>query len=295
MIHEDEEKTILVSGEQKDGEEEKVSSKAYLIVIKGGDVGGKKYTLSVGVNVVGRTNKADVHLDQASISRKHAEIIVDPSCKKATIKDLESLNGTFYKDKRYKEVVIFDGEQIEFGDITCKFVTDVNAEGDLLKFASVDEMTSTYNKRYFNEIMGSEFKKSVKGGSDLCLIMFDIDKFKPINDTHGHSAGDYILKELCKVISKRVVKKMTFARVGGEEFSIIAPDIKLSEAVEIAEQMRKDIEGTLFTYNKSNIPVTLSFGVCERTDEVKDIKDFISKTDSLLYLAKNTGRNKVAS
>lgn len=292
MVHDDD-KTVLVS--DKKDEESESSSEAYIIVIKGGDVGGKKYKLSSGITIVGRSAKADICLNQVSISRNHAEIILDESGKKATINDLSSLNGTFYKSKRIKSVEIFDGEQIEFGDITCKFVTDVNAEGDLLELASVDEMTNAFNKRYFNEIMKTEFNKSKKTDSVLSHIMFDIDKFKKINDTHGHTAGDYVLKELCRVVLKYVKNEWTFARVGGEEFAVLLPGTELEEAVAFAEKLRITIENTVFKFSQKIIPVTLSFGVCQRTEEVKDIKEFISKTDSLLYLAKNTGRNRVCS
>ena len=242
---------------------------------------------------VGRSDETDICLDQKSISRKHAEIVIDESCQKATVTDFSSMNGTFYKGKRVKSVEIFDGEQIEFGDITCKFVTDVNAEGNFLDWASVDDMTKTFNRRYFNEFLAAEFKKSVDARSSLSMIMFDIDRFKKINDTYGHSAGDYILKALCSIVFPLLTERVIFARIGGEEFAILLSDVKKLTAVALAETLRQTVEEYRFSFNEETIPVTLSFGVTERTDDLKNDKEFVSKTDSLLYLAKNTGRNKV--
>jgi len=289
----EEEKTVFIS--ESKTEPSITTREAYLVVVKGGAVGGKKYRLSTGVMVVGRSSETDICLDQTSISRKHAEINLDTSCTKATINDLASLNGTFYKGKRVKSVEIFDGEQITFGEITCKFVTTINAESKLLDFACVDEMTKTYNRRYFNDLITAEFKKSVQSKSPLSLIMFDIDKFKKINDNYGHSAGDYILKALCGIIFPMLEEAYLFARIGGEEFAILMPGVKVKPAKELAEKIRVEIEGFEFVYSSDRIPVTLSLGVAERSNDLKDHEELMSKADSLLYLAKNTGRNRACA
>ena len=149
--------------------------------------------------------------------------------------------------------------------------------------ASIDSLTKIYNRfAFFNEI------EQLKG-KNFCLIMFDIDHFKNINDTYGHDKGDYVLSELCKVVDNKLRNGDIFARIGGEEFVIIFPSTTIQAAISIANRIRKDIEN----YDFKDIPkVTVSLGVIE-------VKNFIShetilkNVDIALYEAKSSGRNKV--
>ncbi len=158
-----------------------------------------------------------------------------------------------------------------------------NKFNEMETLASIDSLTKIYNRfAFFNEI------EQLKG-KNFCLIMFDIDHFKNINDTYGHDKGDYVLSELCKVVDNKLRNGDIFARIGGEEFVIIFPSTTIQAAISIANRIRKDIEN----YDFKDIPkVTVSLGVIE-------VKNFIShetilkNVDIALYEAKSSGRNKV--
>lgn len=151
-----------------------------------------------------------------------------------------------------------------------------------------DNLTQIYNRGYFKEFLGVEIPKSARGGRQLSLIMLDIDHFKVVNDTYGHEAGDYVLKEMTMTVAKNLRKGDVFARLGGEEFVIIAPDTGLEGAVELAETVREAIASHQFNQIGR---ITISLGVTELAKD--DTIDTISRrVDEALYRAKNEGRNR---
>jgi diguanylate cyclase (GGDEF)-like protein len=123
--------------------------------------------------------------------------------------------------------------------------------------------------------------------------MIDIDHFKKTNDTYGHLAGDYVLKELGKVISVRIRREEVLARYGGEEFSIILPETNIEGARKLAEELRKRVERHTFTFEQEIIPVTISIGIASVENRPIDLTQFLKEADDNLYKAKQTGRNKV--
>ncbi|WP_051654139.1 diguanylate cyclase [Persephonella sp. KM09-Lau-8] len=155
--------------------------------------------------------------------------------------------------------------------------------------SETDPLTGIYNKGKFNRILEEELKKVKRYGRPLGLIIFDIDHFKKINDTYGHQVGDYVLKTIAKIVKENIRDTDVFARWGGEEFVIIAPETDISGTRILAEKLRKKIE----EYNFDKVgKVTSSFGVTEATPE--DTPDSIVKrADQALYLAKEKGRNRV--
>lgn len=158
--------------------------------------------------------------------------------------------------------------------------------------AQVDYLTDIYNRYYFTILSEKEVNRSIRYGSDLSLIIFDIDYFKKINDNWGHGAGDLVLKKTARIVQESLRNYDIFARWGGEEFIILLPETGKSEAFLVAERLRMKIE--FFDFPKS-IKITASFGVSELSQNDKDINDLIKRTDKALYLAKNTGRNRVES
>ncbi|WP_457640738.1 GGDEF domain-containing protein [Persephonella sp.] len=155
--------------------------------------------------------------------------------------------------------------------------------------AEIDPLTGIYNKSKFNQLLQLELERSKRYGRPLSLILFDIDYFKKINDTYGHQAGDYVLKTLAQIVSSNIRATDYFARWGGEEFVILAPETDIEGAQILAEKIRKTIEEYPFdTVGK----VTSSFGVTEAS--LKDTPDsFVKRADVALYKAKDRGRNRV--
>jgi diguanylate cyclase (GGDEF)-like protein len=122
--------------------------------------------------------------------------------------------------------------------------------------------------------------------------MFDIDHFKKINDTHGHLAGDYVLKEVARVVRSRLRGEETFARYGGEEFCIIAPETPVDGARVLAEDIRRRVQEAAYVFQGEKISCTISCGV-HMLGEGDDGTALIKGADENLYTAKRTGRNRV--
>jgi diguanylate cyclase (GGDEF)-like protein len=155
--------------------------------------------------------------------------------------------------------------------------------------ATTDPLTTLYNREYFNHCLKNEMERSKRYGTSLSLIVFDIDRFKKVNDTFGHLSGDTVLIELSFLCLSIIRDSDILARWGGEEFIILAPENAKMAIVPFAEKLRKLIEKYSFSIKTQ---VTCSFGVTEYiARETKD--DFINRADQALFKAKQSGRNKV--
>lgn len=164
-------------------------------------------------------------------------------------------------------------------------------ESELERLATTDQLTGTYNRRKLLELLDYERKLAKRSARDLCLIMFDIDKFKKINDHYGHSTGDEVLKTLVLVVQRNIREVDVLARWGGEEFVILTPDTELEGAVKLAEKLRRIVADADFPEVGQ---ITISLGVAQdRPEESVDL--FISRVDNWMYEAKNKGRNQVQS
>ncbi len=155
--------------------------------------------------------------------------------------------------------------------------------------ATTDMLTKIFNRFKFNQIADMEMDKVKRYGNPLSLIMFDIDHFKMVNDDYGHQVGDYVLKELSKIVQKSIRNFDILARWGGEEFVILSPETHLDDAYILADRIRVTIFEHQFKYVKN---ITCSFGVTEFKDG--DSLDLLTKrADIALYRAKELGRNRV--
>lgn len=267
---------------------------ACLVVIYGLDL-GRRFTLENPTLVVGRSSKADIQIDQESVSRNHCKIINTGSA--VLIRDLGSTNGTYVNDELVDEYILRDGDLIKVGRCIFKFLTGNNIESayheEIYRLTTVDGLTQIFNKRYFMETLEREMGRAQRYRRDLSLIMFDIDHFKRINDTYGHLAGDYVLKHLALVLRGRIRREDILARYGGEEFSIILPEIDNYNSMQTGEKIRAIVERASFRFEDTDIPVTISVGVASLHPEMQDPDTFIRAADEFLYQAKNSGRNRV--
>jgi diguanylate cyclase (GGDEF)-like protein len=123
--------------------------------------------------------------------------------------------------------------------------------------------------------------------------MFDIDHFKLVNDNHGHLAGDSVLKTLALTVKNKIRREDLFARLGGEEFAIVLPEIDGHNAHQFAEKIRRIVEITDFRFEGAKIDVTISLGVAALDQETTDAAGLVKRADERLYEAKNAGRNCV--
>ncbi len=283
------------------------SRDACLVVINGADL-GKKYSLQQDTTNIGRSSKVDIQIDEDSISRNHAVIENDGSV--IRIRDLRSTNGTYVNDQPIEELALRDGDQVKIGRTIFKFLSGSNVEAsyhdEIYRLTTTDGLTQIFNKRYFLQEMERELSRCVRYQRDLSLVMFDIDHFKPVNDTYGHLAGDHILKQVAQRIVSVIRRDDIFARYGGEEFILLLPEIEKAKAVKTAEKIRRTIEAEPFTFDGVDIPITLSLGVADVREYLQRIGErggdgppdpftFIKLADTRLYHAKETGRNRVVS
>jgi len=271
-----------------------IGNDACLVVIYGLDL-GKKFNLDRPSLIIGRSSKADIQIDQESVSRNHCKII--NTGKTIMLRDLGSTNGTYINDELVDEYVLRDGDFIKIGRCIFKFLSGSNIENayheEIYRLTTIDGLTQIYNKRYFLETIEREMGRAQRYRRDLSLIMFDIDHFKKINDTYGHLAGDYVLKQLAAVIKSRIRREDILSRYGGEEFSIILPEIDTYNAMQFAEKIRRLTEKSVFRFEDTEIPVTISIGVTSLTPDTTDPTEFVKHADEKLYEAKEQGRNRV--
>lgn len=163
----------------------------------------------------------------------------------------------------------------------------------LIKLSYKDELTGLYNRRYFNDFMEFQISTHQRQNKPFSLIIFDIDFFKKINDSYGHLAGDFILKNFAEEVKKFIRKTDLVARIGGEEFVVVFPDTNSVIAKETIEKLRLRIEKMTFEFENQKINVTFSAGIVEFNKTFSDIQGLLDKADEALYKAKETGRNKV--
>ncbi|MDB1135386.1 PleD family two-component system response regulator [Candidatus Anaplasma sp. TIGMIC] len=156
-----------------------------------------------------------------------------------------------------------------------------------------DPLTGCYNRRYFDMYFQNIVKESREKNKDLSIIILDIDHFKQVNDTLGHTVGDEILKQMCDTIFDNIRVSDLLARFGGEEFVVILPETNIHKATQVAERLRQCVEMNIFATSAGKINKTLSIGVAKlRSSE--DPKQLLTRADELLYVAKKD-RNRVVS
>lgn len=156
--------------------------------------------------------------------------------------------------------------------------------------ARKDSLTGLYNRRHLDEHLKIEIGRALRQNLPCSVLLFDIDNFKLVNDTHGHDGGDYVLKSLSERSKVVLRQEDIFARYGGEEFVIILPNIDEHAAEQAAERMRSLVENLEFIFGNKKIPITISVGVATYP---KNGNDVITCADKALYFAKETGRNRV--
>ena len=156
--------------------------------------------------------------------------------------------------------------------------------------ASYDTLTGAYTRKYFEVFFKNIIKNLYNSNSKFSLILYDLDKFKNINDTYGHLVGDIVLKRVTQTILDSLSQGQILGRYGGEEFTVILPDTDSQKALKTAEYFRKKIENLVFT--EFDTAITISLGIATFPEHGKTTSELLSNADQALYHSKNTGRNK---
>ena len=163
------------------------------------------------------------------------------------------------------------------------------------KLAIIDPLIEIFNRRFFFDVANREIVRSMRYHNPFSVIMIDLDKFKQINDTYGHPAGDAVLKEIVRLIKQNLREIDTLARYGGDEFIILLPETGLVGGQKVADRIMKAGDEACYLFKDFEIPIAFSAGVAEFTFDLDhDIDDVIGRADKELYLVKeNRRRGKI--
>jgi diguanylate cyclase (GGDEF)-like protein len=172
--------------------------------------------------------------------------------------------------------------------IVIIFLIKKYVKDSLEEVVNKDSLTGIFNRRYFSEFLHNEIIRSERYKRTFSLIMLDIDFFKSINDNYGHDVGDIILQELAGIVNKSIRKSDLFARVGGEEFAVVAVETSLDSAILLAEKIRLNVEQNVFS---RDLKITISLGISQYSDK-DDTNTIFKRADNALYKAKGNGRNR---
>jgi diguanylate cyclase (GGDEF)-like protein/PAS domain S-box-containing protein len=229
---------------------------------------------------------------------------------KGVVKNLKKDGSSYIVDTTIVPIIDVDGDIVEFIGIRHD-ITELETAKEQLKLlnfsmkkkvselydmtqsleqqASTDVLTGIFNRYKFDEVFEVEIKKAKINNNDLCLILFDIDHFKDINDTFGHGAGDVALSEVARIVAQNVKRGDIFARWGGEEFAVLAVATSLEGGVSLSEKLREEIASNHFGFvNK----ITASFGVSSYR-QGDSVEEMLKRADDALYAAKKNGRDRV--
>lgn len=185
----------------------------------------------------------------------------------------------------------------DHGEFVVATVRDAKRQRTLINqlndLASTDPLTGALNRRSFYKVAERELERKTRYSSSVSVMMIDIDHFKQINDVHGHEAGDKALKAMTRVCLEHLRKNDGFARLGGEEFAIIAPEISLDRAQLLAERLRQALSEIEVATDTDTFSFTVSMGLTEVADADDEIDTALKRADTALYNAKKSGRNRV--
>lgn len=278
--------------------EREVEANVILIAHPEGRTLGTRFRLRPGsVIEIGRSPAAEITLPEVlSISRTHARLEHHGS--EVVLEDMGSTNGTYINDRLIQgENTLRSGDRFQVGAVHFKFLHERDVENAyhlaIYNLVMRDGLTEIFNQRKFHEEVEREVTRAERYGRPLSMILFDIDRFKTVNDNYGHLCGDYVLKRVTEKVAQFLRSEQVFARVGGEEFAAILPETNGDNAVQLAEKLRSVIAEKPFQYAGLEVPVTSSFGVAELSPAAATKDALYEAADRALYHSKQNGRDLV--
>lgn len=297
------EKTSVVSSETfKIRMSEARNAPPALILLMGpSNLIGKQWSIEKPEYVIGRSPDSPIFVEDRSVSKRHAEVRLVGT--EVFIVDLGSTNGTEVANQpiqAHTKRKLVNNEQIKIGSVIFKYLEQGNLETvsarSTFDKTQIDPLTQIFNKGALLTQGEEVFRRAKVAQMALSVIVFDLDNFKSLNDTYGHQAGDYVLRELADVATQKLIRKGDFfARFGGEEFCLILLGSNLQKGVEVAERIRHTIENHNFAYKGTKLTVTVSAGVASLEGAMESWTELFEKADQASYVSKKNGKNKVST
>ena len=270
---------------------------ATLTVLKGPELGAV-FQLGRGSNIIGRAPDAEVRIAVDGVSRTHAKITEQHG--RYWIEDLGSTNGTQLRGANIAgSTELRDGDRISLGGtVVLRFAREGELEQrlreELYSLATRDPMTRAYNRSFFEERLGMEWPWAERHSASCALLAIDLDHFKEVNDTHGHPAGDSVLRQVVDTMFDAIREEDLLARVGGEEFVVLCRSTSRAAARVLAERIRERVAADRCDWRGRSIAMTVSIGVAASEEEgIRSPDDLRKRADEQLYAAKHAGRNCV--
>jgi two-component system cell cycle response regulator len=245
---------------------------------------------------IGRAPDNEIVVDDKNVSRWHARL--ERRGDRLYLIDEGSTNRTLLNDTDVvQEVVLENGDRIKTGSTIFKYLrgTDVEAAYHEQAYKNVvtDNLTGLWSRYRFDIELEREFSRCRRHGHPLSLLFIDVDRFKSVNDTYGHPAGDEVLRGVGESIRATVGDEDVCARYGGEEMVALLPESPLETAAGLAELIRARIASNVFVAYGVRIRVTVSIGCSTLDANDAGCADLLNRGDQKLYQAKNKGRNRV--
>ncbi len=169
------------------------------------------------------------------------------------------------------------------------------ARDDAKRQAATDSLTGIANRRHFVDVADRGFAQALRYGRPCSMLVMDIDGFKTVNDTHGHSTGDLVLKSFVEICRRSLRECDLLGRLGGDEFAVLLPETSAAMALVTAERLRGAVEREVITIDQRSFRTTVSIGLAAVDETSRTFDELLKKADTALYDAKRRGRNRVVS
>lgn len=271
------------------------SPRSACVVVIHGEGLGRRADIADAPVLVGRSQEADICIAHRSVSREHCRIWRDgDACR---VRDLGATNPLRVNEQVVTEAALADGDHVTVGESILKFISHTSVEAsyheEIYQLATHDALSDLYNRRHFIEMADREIARASRHGRPLALCIIDVDLFKPVNDRHGHIAGDEVLRGIAARVAEHVRSEDLAARIGGEEFAVLLPECDAGAAAGFAERLRAAVAATGFSPGGEPQRITVSIGIATLTPARATRAALMAAADLALYRAKKEGRNRV--
>jgi diguanylate cyclase (GGDEF)-like protein len=246
---------------------------------------------------IGRAPENELCIRDQSVSQFHARVVLTPKGA-VFVEDLGSTNGTFVNGEKVVRHVLWDGDKIHIGrQQVLRFCFQADAQpqatGSRKTDATRDALTGVYTRQYALMRIEKDFIRAKMRHQDLALLMFDVDSFEEIKETHGPGTGDMVLREVAKVVSSVLRREDIFARYDEHTFSVLLRYQTEAAVVALAQRIGQVVKHHSYPHEGKKIRVTLSIGISSLSRKMKNAMDLISEVQACLEKARRAGHDTI--